>query len=83
MVEAKTKRLVEEFRKRLELYPWGHLCAIDLASYLGVSVCQKTEYGFDSGVMERLQGWDTKAHTQKPQSPYLLFHQEEVRHILR
>lgn len=54
---GKAERLAEEFRTQLNVHPCGHLCAFRLASHLGVSVCEATDYGIDPQWLERVTGW--------------------------
>lgn len=54
---TKAERIAETFRIDLNIHPCGHLCAFKLASYLGVCVCEATDYGIDISLVERLTGW--------------------------
>ena len=54
---GKAEQLAEDLRKQLNVHPCGHLCAFELANYLGVSVCEPNDYGIDAEWLERLIGW--------------------------
>lgn len=54
---TKAERIAESFRITLNIHPCGHLCAFKLASHLGVSICEATDYGIDTKLVERLTGW--------------------------
>ncbi|MBD2703413.1 ImmA/IrrE family metallo-endopeptidase [Spirosoma sp. BT702] len=54
---TKAEKIAEAFRIDLKIHPCGHLCAFKLASHLGVSVCEATDYGIDTRLVERLIGW--------------------------
>lgn len=49
--------LAENFRKELNIHPCGQMCGFKLASHLGVSVCEASDYGFDSSKIDCLAGW--------------------------
>lgn len=54
---GRAERLAEDFRSQLNIHPCDHLCAFELAKYLGVCVCEATEYGIEPELLERLTGW--------------------------
>lgn len=54
---GKAERLAEGLRNQLQVHPCGHLCAFRLADYLGVSVCEATDYGIEPEWIKRLTGW--------------------------
>lgn len=54
---SKAETIAEAFRTQLEIHPCGQMCAFKLARYLGVSVCEATDYGISSELLLRLTGW--------------------------